>query len=162
MKTAQLFSLICAATISLYLGNAHAQQDSAPQTETPAPGETVAPAPIVTPQVTITEIKTGSGDEAGDGSVVAVHYTGWLYDANAKNFHGKKFDSSLDRNRPITFVLGAHRVIPGWEQGLTGMKVGGKRTLIIPAELAYGERGAGGVIPPNATLVFDVELVSAK
>ena len=104
----------------------------------------------------------GSGPEAVAGNKVKVHYTGWLYNAGAKQMHGKKFDSSFDRNKPITFQLGAHRVIPGWEQGLLGMKVGGKRTLVIPSELAYGARGAGGVIPPNATLIFDVELVSVN
>ena len=88
-----------------------------------------------------------------------MHYTGWLYDAGAAEHKGAKFDSSLDRGEPLTFALGARQVIPGWDQGVVGMKVGGQRTLIIPPDLAYGSRGAGGVIPPDATLVFDVELV---
>ncbi|MEW9571056.1 FKBP-type peptidyl-prolyl cis-trans isomerase [Rhodanobacter sp. Si-c] len=101
----------------------------------------------------------GSGTVANDGDVVQVNYTGWLYDANTKNHHGKEFDSSVDSGEPISFTLGAGEVIAGWDQGIGGMRVGGKRTLVIPARLAYGGRGAGDDIPPNATLVFDVELV---
>ncbi|MGD9615899.1 MAG: FKBP-type peptidyl-prolyl cis-trans isomerase [Alphaproteobacteria bacterium] len=103
-----------------------------------------------------TDEKVGTGDEAVRGKRVTVHYTGWLYNNGEK---GKKFDSSVDRGEPFSFNLGAGQVIPGWEQGVAGMKVGGKRTLIIPASLGYGARGAGGVIPPNATLIFDVELL---
>jgi peptidylprolyl isomerase len=88
-----------------------------------------------------------------------VHYTGWLYNNGAK---GTKFDSSVDRGQPFQFTLGAHQVIAGWDEGVAGMKVGGKRTLIIPPELGYGARGAGGVIPPNATLMFDVELLGVQ
>ena len=100
----------------------------------------------------------GSGAEAKSGPV-SVHYTGWLHDPSAADGHGKKFDSSVDRGPPFEFVLGAGQVIRGWDEGVAGMKVGGKRTLIIPPEMGYGARGAGGAIPPNATLVFDVELV---
>ena len=100
----------------------------------------------------------GSGVEATPGQEVDVHYTGWLFDENAPENKGQKFDSSLDRGQLFSFPLGAGHVIKGWDQGVAGMKVGGKRTLIIPAEMGYGARGAGGVIPPNATLVFDVEL----
>jgi FKBP-type peptidyl-prolyl cis-trans isomerase len=106
-----------------------------------------------------TDIKLGEGAQAAAGHDVSVHYTGWLYDAAAPNNKGKKFDSSRDRNDPFEFPLGAGHVIKGWDQGVEGMKVGGQRTLIIPANLGYGARGAGGVIPPNATLVFDVELL---
>jgi FKBP-type peptidyl-prolyl cis-trans isomerase len=106
-----------------------------------------------------TDVKLGTGDLATSGRNVSVHYTGWLYDAAAPGHHGKKFDSSRDRNEPFEFPLGAGRVIAGWDQGVAGMKVGGQRTLIIPASMGYGARGAGGVIPPNATLVFDVELL---
>jgi len=100
----------------------------------------------------------GDGTEATVGKEVDVHYTGWLFDENAPDNKGQKFDSSLDRGQLFSFPLGAGHVIKGWDEGVAGMKIGGKRTLIIPAEMGYGARGAGGVIPPNATLVFDVEL----
>ena len=108
------------------------------------------------------DLKQGTGAEAQTGHVVIVHYTGWLYDPDAPDGHGRKFDSSVDRGAPFGFFLGEGKVIKGWDQGVVGMKVGGKRTLIIPPDLAYGERGAGGVIPPNATLVFDVELLQVQ
>lgn len=98
----------------------------------------------------------GSGAEAAQGAHVSVHYTGWLYNNGQK---GAKFDSSKDRNDPFSFPLGAGHVIKGWDEGVQGMKVGGNRTLIIPPQLGYGARGAGGVIPPNATLMFEVELL---
>lgn len=101
------------------------------------------------------ELTTGTGTEAKSGDPVSVHYTGWLKD-------GKKFDSSKDRNMPFDFKLGAGMVIKGWDEGVQGMKEGGKRKLIIPAALAYGDRGAGGVIPPNAELTFEVELLKVK
>jgi FKBP-type peptidyl-prolyl cis-trans isomerase FkpA len=99
----------------------------------------------------------GSGDEAKTGAYVSVHYTGWLFDNGTK---GAKFDSSKDRNDPFEFPLGAGHVIRGWDEGVQGMKVGGTRVLTIPPELGYGARGAGGVIPPNATLLFEVELLA--
>jgi len=102
---------------------------------------------------------SGSGDEAVAGRQVQVHYTGWLHDPTATNERGRKFDSSKDRGSPFSFALGAGQVIRGWDEGVQGMKVGGTRVLTIPAELGYGARGAGGVIPPNATLVFEVELL---
>ena len=105
------------------------------------------------------DTKVGQGKEAISGSVVHVNYTGWLYDASAPEKKGAKFDSSIGR-APFGFSLGAQRVIKGWDQGVVGMKVGGQRTLIIPPELGYGARGAGGLIPPNATLIFDVELLT--
>jgi FKBP-type peptidyl-prolyl cis-trans isomerase FkpA len=104
----------------------------------------------------------GEGREAEPGFMVSVHYTGWLYDENAPEHKGEKFDSSVDRGQPFEFALGAGQVIQGWDQGFAGMKIGGKRTLIIPSEMGYGKRGAGGVIPPNAALVFDVELLDVK
>jgi len=131
----------------------------------------VAPAPINRSQAAANEViempnglkytdtKVGDGAEATAGKKVSVHYTGWLYNNGTK---GAKFDSSLDRGQPFQFTLGAHQVIAGWDEGVAGMKVGGKRTLIIPPELGYGARGAGGVIPPNSTLMFDVELLGVQ
>jgi FKBP-type peptidyl-prolyl cis-trans isomerase FkpA len=110
----------------------------------------------------IADTRTGGGPQAASGKQVTVHYSGWLYDPQAPDRHGRKFDSSRDRNEPFTFRLGAGEVISGWDQGVAGMKVGGSRTLIIPSDLGYGRRGAGSAIPPNATLVFDVELLDVK
>ena len=106
------------------------------------------------------DITVGSGEEARAGQRVQVHYTGWLYDPTAPKSRGQKFDSSKDRGQPFAFGLGEGQVIRGWDEGVQGMKVGGTRVLTIPAELGYGARGAGGVIPPNATLVFEVDLIS--
>jgi FKBP-type peptidyl-prolyl cis-trans isomerase FkpA len=109
---------------------------------------------ITTPSgLNIEDLKVGDGDEACAGQTVSVHYTGWLTD-------GSKFDSRLDRDEPFEFPLGARHVIAGWDEGVQGMKVGGRRKLTIPSELGYGKRGAGGVIPPDATLVFEVELLA--
>lgn len=106
--------------------------------------------------------KIGSGALATAGSDVTVHYTGWLYDERAKNRRGMEFDSSVGRGEPFTFLLGAGQVIRGWDDGVAGMKVGGKRVLLIPFDYAYGNDGAGGVIPPKASLVFEVELLDVK
>ena len=108
------------------------------------------------------DIKIGTGEEAVVGKMVEVHYTGWLYDPAAPDKKGAKFDSSRDRGTPFSFLLGAGRVIKGWDRGVAGMKVGGQRMLTIPAEMAYGARGAGNVIPPNAALIFDVELLGLR
>ena len=107
----------------------------------------------------IDDLSVGTGEEARAGQRVRVHYTGWLYDPTADKSRGRKFDSSKDRGQPFAFELGAGMVIRGWDEGVQGMKVGGTRVLTIPAELGYGARGAGGVIPPNATLVFEVDLL---
>ena len=107
----------------------------------------------------IIDTTVGTGASPKPGQICVMHYTGWLYEDGKK---GKKFDSSVDRNEPFEFPIGQHRVIAGWDEGVASMKVGGKRTLIIPPELGYGARGAGGVIPPNATLKFDVELLGVK
>ncbi len=107
----------------------------------------------------IIDIKIGTGAACNPGQTCVMHYTGWLYQNGVK---GQKFDSSVDRGTPFEFPLGKHQVIAGWDEGIATMKVGGKRTLIIPPELGYGARGAGGVIPPNATLMFDVELLGVK
>ena len=109
-----------------------------------------------------TDTTPGTGAEAASGRRVVVHYTGWLYDAAAADKKGTKFDSSKDRNEPFEFSLGAGEVIRGWDEGVKGMKVGGKRVLTIPPEMGYGARGAGGVIPPNATLLFEVELLDVR
>jgi FKBP-type peptidyl-prolyl cis-trans isomerase len=109
-----------------------------------------------------TDKSIGVGAEAVAGRRVTVHYTGWLYDANAADHHGRKFDSSRDRGEPFAFMLGARQVIAGWDQGVAGMRVGGSRSLTIPPDLGYGARGAGGVIPPNAVLVFEIELLEVR
>ena len=119
------------------------------------PGRTMTTASGL--QITDTQVGTGASPKTGQTCVM--HYTGWLYQNGAK---GQKFDSSVDRGQPFEFPLGLGRVIKGWDEGVASMKVGGKRTLIIPPELGYGARGAGGVIPPNATLMFDVELLDVK
>jgi FKBP-type peptidyl-prolyl cis-trans isomerase FkpA len=162
----------CSASVAMAALPAQAQ-DQAPPQPASTPAAAPAPAPVVpgsaspgplADQLIVTDTKVGHGKEALTGSVVRVHYTGWLYRPLARNFRGKKFDSSRDPGRePLEFPLGAGRVIKGWDQGVQGMKVGGKRTLIIPSELAYGSRGApGGDIPPNSALLFEVELVDVK
>ena len=108
------------------------------------------------------DLRAGTGAEAVAGRTVTVHYTGWLYDPSRPENKGSKFDSSRDRNEPFSFGLGGGEVIRGWDEGVAGMKVGGQRMLTIPATMGYGARGAGGVIPPNATLLFDVELLDVK
>ena len=124
-------------------------------------------APVPPPGGSVADLEridtlVGTGAVATSGSDVTVHYTGWLYDEKAPQQRGLKFDSSVDRGQPFTFLLGAGQVIRGWDDGVAGMKVGGKRTLLIPADLGYGSNGAGGVIPPGASLVFDVELLDVK
>ena len=113
-------------------------------------------------QLQKTDTKAGTGDEAVVGKIAVVHYTGWLYDPASADKKGAKFDSSLDRRSPFSFPLGGGRVIRGWDEGVAGMRVGGRRTLVIPPDMAYGNRGAGGVIPPDATLIFEVELVGVR
>lgn len=110
----------------------------------------------------VTDVVEGAGEVAEPGRVAVVHYTGWLHDAEAEDGKGNKFDSSVDRGEPFRFPLGAGRVIRGWDEGVAGMRVGGKRRLVIPPDMAYGDRGAGRLIPPGATLVFDVELLGLE
>ena len=116
-----------------------------------------AVAPSAVSELVIEEIAPGEGDSAQAGKTVYVHYTGWLYDAGAEGGRGAKFDSSRDRGQPFSFLLGGGRVIKGWDEGVVGMKIGGKRVLTIPPELGYGASGAGRVIPANATLIFEIE-----
>jgi FKBP-type peptidyl-prolyl cis-trans isomerase FkpA len=165
-----LFSLLCALAAS-------AAQAQTPQPEavpaaaaaTPAPAPATAPLVVgsatpgpIADQLIITDTKVGTGKEASKGATIFMNYTGWLYRPLAKGMKGKKFDSSVGRE-PLDFVLGAGRVIKGWDQGIAGMKVGGKRTLIIPSDLAYGSKPSpGGDIPPNSALIFEVELMDVK
>ena len=142
------FALLCTGVFSLTTGQANAQ------TAVPTKAAT-APAAL-----TLIDRKVGSGALAEKDAPVAVHYTGYLWDAAAADNKGKKFDSSIDRKVPFGFIIGAGRVIKGWDEGVAGMKVGGQRTLVIPPDKGYGANGAGAAIPPNATLVFDVELMS--
>jgi len=135
---------------------------SAPEKSPPLSSTTMSKFGAKVTELQIVDQKPGAGAEAVSGKAVIVHYTGWLYDAAAPDGHGTKFDSSLDRGTPFGFFLGGGKVIKGWDEGIIGMKVGGKRTLVIPPAKGYGERGAGGVIPPNATLLFDVELLEVK
>ena len=128
-------------------------------TAAPAAAQPAGPALTTPSGLKIIDIKSGTGASPKTGQICVMHYTGWLYENGVK---GKKFDSSVDRGQPFEFPIGQHRVIAGWDEGVATMKVGGKRTLIIPPELGYGARGAGGVIPPNATLIFDVELLGVK
>jgi len=155
-------TLLVAATAVL-AGAAFAQSpQKGPAEGSPPSSTTVSKIGAKVTELQIIEQLQGTGIEAAAGKAVTVHYTGWLYDPAAADGHGAKFDSSLDRKAPFVFPLGAGRVIKGWDEGVAGMKVGGKRTLLIPPHKAYGERGAGGVIPPNATLIFDVELLDVK
>jgi len=140
----------------LVLAACREETDRPPQTEDTTVGQS-----NITELVKVDE-QVGTGNEAVAGRRVTVHYTGWLYDEGRPDHKGTKFDSSRDRNEPFPFRLGAGDVIRGWDDGVAGMKVGGRRTLTIPPSLGYGSRGAGGVIPPNATLIFDVELLDVR
>ena len=144
---ATLAALILTASMAPMVSDDSASAQSAAKAVTTASGL----------QMIDTKVGTGASPRANQTAVV--HYTGWLYENGVK---GKKFDSSVDRNEPFEFPVGQRRVIAGWDEGVATMKVGGKRTLIIPPALGYGARGAGGVIPPNATLMFDVELLAVK
>jgi FKBP-type peptidyl-prolyl cis-trans isomerase FkpA len=132
-----------------------AAQPTSATTNTTTMTNTAGPTGAPVTELKIEDTKVGTGKVAESGKTVSVHYSGYLTD-------GKKFDSSLDRGQPFKFTLGGGQVIKGWDQGIVGMKVGGKRKLTIPPSMGYGERGAGGVIPPNATLIFDVELLDVQ
>jgi FKBP-type peptidyl-prolyl cis-trans isomerase len=166
-------SLTLATTMALAaLALVACSRKDKPDTEAAAPAPASAPgtaaAPATTPPtgsetmpMQQTDLAPGNGAEIKSGQTALVHYTGWLYDAAAPENKGKQFDSSAG-GEPFEFPLGAGAVIQGWDQGVVGMKVGGKRQLVIPPEMGYGNRGAGGVIPPGATLLFDVELVEIR
>ena len=152
MRLSRRTALLALAAAAVTSKAAHAQAPKAAKAQ--------APKAVTTPSgLRIIDTKIGTGPSPQSGQTCVMHYTGWLYQNGAK---GQKFDSSLDRGRPFDFPIGMQRVIPGWDEGVATMKVGGKRTLIIPPELGYGSRGAGGVIPPNATLIFEVELLDVK
>jgi FKBP-type peptidyl-prolyl cis-trans isomerase FkpA len=143
---------ICAMAL---LVAACGSKDQAPKT---APAAAVAPPT----ELQKTDVVKGTGEGISLGQVAVVHYTGWLYDPAAPEQKGTKFDSSRDRGEPLKFAIGAGQVIRGWDEGVQGMQPGGQRRLVIPADLGYGDRGAGNVIPPGATLVFDVELLAIE
>ena len=144
--TATLAALVLTGMVSMASDDSASAQSAAKPVTTSSGLQTI-------------DTKVGTGASPRSGQTVTVHYTGWLYENGVK---GKKFDSSVDRNEPFEFPVGAGRVIRGWDEGVASMKVGGKRTLIVPPQIGYGARGAGGAIPPNATLIFDVELLGVK
>lgn len=158
MKTTTLLTLAVALSGSVFMAACSDKTATTSTTGTSSPQAM----DIKMVDLVKTDVKVGDGAEATAGKMVSVHYTGWLYDEAAADKHGKKFDSSRDRGQPFQFPLAGGQVIKGWDEGVQGMKIGGQRTLIIPAEMGYGARGAGGVIPPNATLVFDVELLGVN
>jgi len=151
--------VVLAAALPLAFAAASAMAQAAAPAPSP-PGESKLSA--MPTELQKIDVKQGTGTEATAGKPVIVHYTGWIYDESKPDKKGAKFDSSRDRQVPFGFFLGGGKVIRGWDEGVVGMKVGGQRTLIIPPAMGYGERGAGGVIPPNATLIFDVELLDVK
>ncbi len=160
MKTSSIFSYVAFAVIAgglLWFGSQYSQKvsDESLQNKTATAAAVEKNQSKIMENLKINDIVTGTGAEAKAGDMVTVNYTGTLD-------NGNKFDSSYDRNEPFSFTLGAGEVIQGWDLGFAGMKVGGKRQLTIPPELGYGERGAGGVIPPNATLHFTVELLNVS
>jgi len=136
---------------------------AAPVAATATPGAPAATDAVQQPKLVVEDLRPGIGQAAQAGMNLVVHYTGWLYQADALGYRGRKFDSSKDRGQPLTFTLGVGQVIKGWDTGLVGMKVGGLRRLVIPPQLAYGDHNVGnGLIPPNSTLVFDVELLGIE
>jgi len=152
-------SLSVVSAMAIVLIAAFAPAPASTQALTQALAQTAGKPMTTASGLQIIDSKVGTGASPQPGQTCVMHYTGWLYENGQK---GKKFDSSVDRNEPFEFPIGQHRVIAGWDEGVATMKVGGKRTLIIPPALGYGARGAGGVIPPNATLMFDVELLAVK
>ena len=150
---------IFVATIIVSL-TACSRDEPAPAAQMPAAETPAAPAAVT--ELQRIDLHVAPGEGISQGQTAVVHYTGWLYDPRAAETKGTKFDSSRDRGEPFRFTIGAGQVIRGWEEGVQGMRVGSQRRLVIPSDLAYGDRGAGGVIPPGATLVFDVELLGIE
>jgi peptidylprolyl isomerase len=152
--------IFVACSIATFLAvPVHADEKTAPSRPAAAPEKKESKMKTTPSGLQYEDTKEGTGSTPKTGQTCVMHYTGWLWEKGAK---GKKFDSSLDRGQPFEFPLGQGRVIKGWDEGVATMKVGGKRTLLIPPALGYGARGAGGVIPPNATLLFEVELIGVK
>lgn len=156
------FMLILAAAVVL----SACKPQTPPQPKAPADSTTATAGQsqeqTMSTELVKNDVVVGTGEPIARGQVAVVHYTGWLYEPSAPEHKGKKFDSSRDRGQPFRFPVGGGRVIQGWDQGVAGMQVGGQRILTVPAALGYGERGAGGVIPPNATLLFEVELLAIE
>lgn len=171
MKGLKIAALSLALLVQAACGDGDDAAEQQPAAEPQAPPVTESPAPTagepseafqIEPGLTAQVLQEGSGEIAEAGQTAVVQYTGWLYDPEAPDNRGSKFDSSLDRGEPFRFPLGGGRVIAGWDRGVAGMQTGEVRELTIAPELAYGERGAGGVIPPGATLVFEVELLDLE
>ena len=158
-RTILLLMVLTLASASAWAEDPAGQASTGTETSTPPPVQEVEAGP----QLLTEDLRPGVGEVARTGIQLIVHYTGWLYEPGALGYRGRKFDSSRDRGQPFTFRLGEGRVIRGWEAGVLGMKVGGLRRLVIPPELAYGSRSVGnGLIPPNSTLVFEVELLGIE
>lgn len=157
--------ILGASLLTILLGCGSAEK---PEAEAPAPDVSAQPEPVagesreIVPGLTMRVLRAGDGETAAAGDIAVVHYTGWLYDETAPDKRGQKFDSSVDRGQHFNFPLGAGRVIKGWDAGVAGMQVGEVRELTIAPAMGYGERGAGAVIPPGATLVFEVELAGIQ
>lgn len=166
-STLCIFSILVLSVLTACSRQEQPPEESAPVTKEPMP-ETESESPAIAesteivPGLSMRILTNGNGEAAEPGQTAVVHYTGWLYDPSADNRRGQKFDSSVDRGQPFEFALGAGQVIQGWDQGVAGMQIGEVRELTIAPELAYGERGAGEVIPPGATLVFEVELMELR
>lgn len=159
LRALPLAILCVLATATVRAETTDARDDTRAAEASPAPEAAASAAAAAPRDLIVKDLRPGKGQPVVAGAWVRVHYTGWLYDAAAPDGKGRKFDSSVDRNEPFVVQLGKQRVIRGWDTGIVGMRAGGLRRLVIPDTLAYGARGAGSMIPPHATLVFDVELI---
>lgn len=160
MRISIALSFVCALVCSSAFLTACSPGSQTAEAQATADAPSLPSGPIT--GLTLVDTIIGQGAVAEPGAVAVVHYTGWLYDEAAADRRGEKFDSSVDRGQPFSFPLGGGRVIRGWDEGVAGMRVGGKRLLFLPPEYGYGARGAGDVIPPNATLTFEVELLELR